>query len=320
MSDETTPAAAEPTAPAPNPSEGSGGLDLQGYLDAKRAAKSAPAAAEASEPAAEAAEPEAEPTEPTEAEPSRDVLDLLLDDAATLTPEQLVEATTINRKMRREQRKQARRIERRESEIAEREKTLADNLELLKSDAAAFMDKHGFDIRKWALSEVERETATPEQKKIAELESKIAALTEQKPEPDPDAGRAEDTRALAAHFEDHVDDYASLAQYEVDDVAEAACRELYAYHEKTGRVLTAEQVLRRVARRAEIESELETETDAEPRKPETAEPGGAVDKKPPPTATNRAASARTRASTAAATPAERKQRARELAAQMLNGS
>jgi hypothetical protein len=317
MSDETTPAAAEPTAPAPNPSEGSGGLDLQGYLDAKRAARGEPAAAEAPEPA-EAAEPEAEATEP--AEPSRDVLDLLLDDAATLTPEQLAEATTINRKMRREQRKQARRIERRESEIAEREKTLAENLDLLKSDAAAFMDRHGFDIRKWALSEVERETATPEQKRIAELEAKIAALAEQKPEPDTDAGRAEDTRALAAHFEDHVDDYASLAQYEVDDVAEAACQELYSYHEKTGRVLTAEQVLRRVARRAEIESELETETDAEPRKPETAEPGGAVDRKPPPTATNRAASARTRASTAAATPAERKQRARELAAQMLNGS
>ena len=317
MSDETTPAAAEPTAPAPNPSEGSGGLDLQGYLDAKRAARGEPAAAEAPEPA-EAAEPEAEATEP--AEPSRDVLDLLLDDAATLTPEQLAEATTINRKMRREQRKQARRIERRESEIAEREKTLAENLDLLKSDAAAFMDRHGFDIRKWALSEVERETATPEQKRIAELEAKIAALAEAKPEPDPDAGRAEDTRALAAHFEDHVDDYASLAQYEVDDVAAAACQELYSYHEKTGRVLTAEQVLRRVARRAEIESELETETDAEPRKPETAEPGGAVDRKPPPTATNRAASARTRASTAAATPAERKQRARELAAQMLNGS
>lgn len=315
MSDSPETAPAE--APKPNPSGGdTGGLDLQGWIDSRKAARGE-AVATATEPEAEAEAapaPEPEPEAAPEPAAPADVLELLLDDHAKLTPEQLVEATTIARKMRREQRKQARRIERREAELAEREKTLTENLELLQKDASEFMRRHNFDVRAWALAEVERETATPEQKKIAELEAKLRQLDEKQKPPDPDAGRRQDVAALRAHFDEHGDDYDSLAEYDADTIAEAACQVLYAYHERTGKVLTADQALQRVARQAAMERELDT-TDAETREPTTAQPGGAEKPKPPPTATNRAASERSSASTKALSPEDRRRAARRLVAE-----
>lgn len=316
MSDvqEAAPAPAE--APKPNPSGGdTAGLNLQGWLDARKAERGE-APAPAPEPEVETeAEPEAEAAPEAEPDKPVDVLELLLDDHAKLTPEQLVEATTIARKMRREQRKQARRIERREAELADREKTLTENLELLQKDASEFMRRHNFDVRAWALSEVERETATPEQKKIAELEAKLRQLDEKQKPPDPDAARASDVAVLAAHFDEHVDEYEALSSYDAASVAEAACTVLYAYHEKTGRVLTADQALQHVARQAALESELDNDDDAQTRKPVAAKPGGADKKPPPPTATNRAASERASASSEALSPDERRRAARRLVAE-----
>lgn len=295
---------------------------LQAHLDAKVAARTAPAeapAAEAEAPAAETEETtaaavetegaEQETTEPeaaTEAD-TRDVLDLVFDDGVTLSPDQIRSATTALRAMRREARRAQRRIEARTADLETREKTMADLEELLRTDTAGFLEQRGFDLRKWAIDEVERETATPEQRKIAELEAKLAAVEKAATPPDPAKAReqaqASDRAVLERALEESPDEYPQLADYDPSEVAVAAVNELYSVYESTGRVLTASEALGRVARRVAFEAEL---NDAKPRDAQPArEPVGAVKQKPI-TTTNRATAPRTAPANANMTPAERR--------------